>query len=496
MKFKTKLVAILIIVAIIAVIIPIISSNNTVYAANTDVSITGKSVMDIETEIQDILDLAAVGDTITVTGSKTGIIDESLLLDIPANIKVIWKAEFSGSFSNDYEGLIFNDGNGTFEVATGGMVSVTNDGATIGSLAIGTDVGGLYVSGGTVTANGTEVVAIYGNSIDSHIIITEGNVTATGTGSRAICLMDTHLVVYLSEIVTGDITVNNIYSDILEIDTLAIPISRDGTYTGITMHPDSYNYGKDGCYIWDTTRVVPYIITLGGYDVTPWGSYSTTYTVTYNLNGGTGTVPTESDKVASATFTAKASSGITAPAGKQFKEWNTKSDGSGTKYVVGATVTMPASALTLYAIYEDVSITPPIYTITSGANGTWKQDSTDGLTITSDGDFAKFTGLKVNGVILDTSNYTAVSGSTVVTLKPSYLGGLAIGTYGIEFLYSDGSTRTTFTIAKADTGAGKTDKGEAAKTGEVNFVILASVIAVLSISGLVVTYIISKKKRA
>ena len=230
----------------------------------------------------------------------------------------------------------------------------------------------------------------------------------------------------------------------------------------------------------------------------------TKYAVTYNLNGGTGTVPTESDKAASKTFTAKSASGITAPVGKQFKEWNTNSGGTGTSYAVGATVTMPASALTLYAIYEDVSIIPPTpttYNITSGANGTYKQGATEGLTITSDGDFAKFTGLKINGVILDTSNYTAVSGSTVVTLKASYLSGLAVGTYDIEFLYSDGSAATKFTIAKADTSTGdtttgKTNTGDAAKTGESNFVILASVIAVLSISGLAVTYIISKKKRA
>jgi hypothetical protein len=85
---------------------------------------------------------------------------------------------------------------------------------------------------------------------------------------------------------------------------------------------------------------------------------ATTYTVTYNLNGGTGTLPTEANKAAGATFAAAAATGITAPIGKQFKQWNTAANGSGTAYAPGANVTMPGSALTLYAIWENIP-TPP-----------------------------------------------------------------------------------------------------------------------------------------
>jgi uncharacterized repeat protein (TIGR02543 family) len=46
----------------------------------------------------------------------------------------------------------------------------------------------------------------------------------------------------------------------------------------------------------------------------------------------------------------------------RFKEWNTLQNGNGTAYQAGATVTMPASALTLYAIWEYI---PP--TVTSVA---------------------------------------------------------------------------------------------------------------------------------
>ena len=87
------------------------------------------------------------------------------------------------------------------------------------------------------------------------------------------------------------------------------------------------------------------------------------YTVTYNANGGTGTVPSESDKAANATFAAASSVSITAPLGKQFREWNTSANGIGASYAPGATVMMPAANLTLYAVWDDV-----LYTVTYDLN--------------------------------------------------------------------------------------------------------------------------------
>ena len=78
-----------------------------------------------------------------------------------------------------------------------------------------------------------------------------------------------------------------------------------------------------------------------------------TYTVTYNANGGNGSAPSEADKTAGETFTA-ANNTFTAPGGWQFKEWNTKADGTGTGYTEGGEITMPAENLALYAIWEPI----------------------------------------------------------------------------------------------------------------------------------------------
>jgi hypothetical protein len=75
------------------------------------------------------------------------------------------------------------------------------------------------------------------------------------------------------------------------------------------------------------------------------------FSVTYAANGGTGTAPTESDKVAGAVFAA-ATNSLTAPTGMRFKEWNTASDGTDSGYAAGEMITMPDKNLILYAIWE------------------------------------------------------------------------------------------------------------------------------------------------
>lgn len=70
---------------------------------------------------------------------------------------------------------------------------------------------------------------------------------------------------------------------------------------------------------------------------------TTTYTVTYNANGGSGEMAKTTNEIVTSTFTA--------PNGKMFKEWNTASDGNGTSYAAGEEVT---DNLNLYAIWKDI----------------------------------------------------------------------------------------------------------------------------------------------
>ena len=94
------------------------------------------------------------------------------------------------------------------------------------------------------------------------------------------------------------------------------------------------------------------------------------------------------------------------------------------------------------------------YKIIDGANGSWTQ-STDGsgsLLIRGNGEFSKFLNVKVDGTIIDPTNYEARSGSTIIELKAEYLKTLSEGTHTFEIAWTDGTAKTSFTVARNTSG--------------------------------------------
>ena len=106
-----------------------------------------------------------------------------------------------------------------------------------------------------------------------------------------------------------------------------------------------------------------------------------------------------------------------------------------------------------------------MYKIIDGAKSTWNGSTTEGLTIRGDGDFAKFAGVRVDGNWIPSAHYEAKSGSTIVTLKPSYLASLAEGEHTVDIMWIDDSASTTFTVA-ANTAAAQPELDSVPKTGE------------------------------
>ena len=89
----------------------------------------------------------------------------------------------------------------------------------------------------------------------------------------------------------------------------------------------------------------------------------TKYTVTYDLNGGTGTTPTQADVAEGAKFTLhNGTTDITAPENKEFAGWN---DGT-TTFNGGAEYTMGSSNVTLTAQWQNIATK---YAITYDLNG-------------------------------------------------------------------------------------------------------------------------------
>ena len=139
-------------------------------------------------------------------------------------------------------------------------------------------------------------------------------------------------------------------------------------------------------------------------------------------------------------------------------------DGSGFTHISGGTIDDMATeqgyyALTAYfrmkagktSLYDmsDVTIAPNHYKIIAGGDGKWNTD-VQTYTIVSDGVFAEFTGIKVDGTLIDSSNYTAKAGSTYVTFEDSYLKTLSLGRHSITLVFESCEVTTSLTVTKSD----------------------------------------------
>ena len=148
-----------------------------------------------------------------------------------------------------------------------------------------------------------------------------------------------------------------IYSSIENGGSYLILYKADGDEYRYVTHDEDSGVGHDSYIniLINDSGVYYMVLTNKNSEIS--GNYSinvtvfTSFSVSYNLNDGTGSTPTETNKIEGATFTAAQTNDINAPQGKHFIEWNTAPDGSGIGYNAGAIITMPSNDITLYAIW-------------------------------------------------------------------------------------------------------------------------------------------------
>ena len=108
---------------------------------------------------------------------------------------------------------------------------------------------------------------------------------------------------------------------------------------------------------------------MGTANVTLYAQWTVnpTYIVTYNGNGNTGgSVPADANSyLQGATITVLGNTGILTKPGSTFAGWNTMANGSGVSYAGGATFSMGAANVVLYAQWT----VNPTYTVTYNGNG-------------------------------------------------------------------------------------------------------------------------------
>ena len=150
------------------------------------------------------------------------------------------------------------------------------------------------------------------------------------------------------------------------------------------------------------------------------------------------------------------------------------------------------------------------YKVIEGAEQTYtiKEDTEARFRI--DADYSLFNNkVYVDNVLVDSSNYTSKSGSTIITLKKEFVDTLSVGEHILKVVFNDGGeAETTFTIekkaennnnnenntpSKPEDKEEMKDNGSNPKTGDN--IMLYVAIASMSIIGLVATTIVAKKKK-
>lgn len=226
--------------------------------------------------------------------------------------------------------------------------------------ALGTITSSTTINGLTIVATSEKAVTIAegAKTIDghsfTHVMKTGGSGSAAARSLNfavtGACTIEVYLI---SANATTERTLN-IYSGsyggtlLTTLPAATTAAKQTYAYSGgaTTIHMGSANSGINFYAI--------NLIYSGGDDPTP----IQTYTLSYDENGGSGTMEEQSG-----TSVTVATNSFTAPTGYTFKEWNTNAKGSGTKYTAGQNVTLTED-LTLYAVWSPLS-----YTVTLDATG-------------------------------------------------------------------------------------------------------------------------------
>lgn len=128
------------------------------------------------------------------------------------------------------------------------------------------------------------------------------------------------------------------------------------------------------------------------------------------------------------------------------------------------------------------------YRMTQGQNAQWTQGTQTGLTFTVNGAFTKFIGIEVDGKAVDQAHYTAVSGSTIITLKPEYLNTLSVGQHTLTVLFTDAKVDGQFEILAKP-------QPSTPDTGDNNQVTLWITVMFVAVCGLTGTMVYTSKKK-
>ena len=134
----------------------------------------------------------------------------------------------------------------------------------------------------------------------------------------------------------------------------------------------------------------------------------------------------------------------------------------------------------------EVVVEKIVYEVTEGANQKYTITKNNEAKFKINADFRLFDDGKVyvDNELVDPKNYTAESGSTIITLKKEFVDTLSVGEHTLKVLFNDGGEAiTTFNVAKVTVPIDNPQTGD-----NIGFYIISGILSIVGLAGAGIFY--------
>ena len=134
----------------------------------------------------------------------------------------------------------------------------------------------------------------------------------------------------------------------------------------------------------------------------------------------------------------------------------------------------------------EVVVEKIVYEVTEGANQKYTITKNEEAKFKINADFRLFDDGKVyvDDTLVDTDNYTAESGSTIITLKKEFVDTLSVGEHTLKVVFNDGGEAiTTFNVAKVIVPIDNPQTGD-----NIGFYIISGILSIVGLAGAGIFY--------
>ena len=134
----------------------------------------------------------------------------------------------------------------------------------------------------------------------------------------------------------------------------------------------------------------------------------------------------------------------------------------------------------------EVVVEKIVYEVTEGANQKYTITKNNEAKFKINADFRLFDEGKVyvDNELVDPKNYTAESGSTIITLKKEFVDTLSVGEHTLKVVFNDGGeANTTFNVAKVTVPTDNPNTGD-----NIGFYIISGILSIVGLAGAGIFY--------